>query len=145
MAFGHNVRLIPPAYVKPCLGRQKNDAADAAAICEAVTRPSMRFVPIKSPQQHSILMLHGARDLLIGQRTALINALRGHFAELDIVVAQGARNTRQLIASLQDQTNPYLPDTARMALRLWRRCFWRSRGGLPSSTKLFWRPNAAIR
>ena len=89
MAFGHDVRLIPPAYVKPYLRRQKNDAADAAAICEAVTRPSMRFVPVKSPQQQSTLMLHGARDLLIGQRTALINALRGHFAELGIVVAQG--------------------------------------------------------
>ena len=89
MAFGHEVRLIPPAYVKPYLRRQKNDAADAAAICEAVTRPSMRFVPVKSPQQQSTLMLHGARDLLIGQRTALINALRGHFAELGIVVAQG--------------------------------------------------------
>jgi transposase len=79
MAFGHDVRLIPPAYVKPYLRRQKNDAADAAAICEAVTRPSMRFVPVKSPQQQSTLMLHGARDLLIRQRTALINALRGHF------------------------------------------------------------------
>ena len=116
-AFGHEVRLIPPAYVKPYLRRQKNDAADAAAICEAVTRPSMRFVPVKSPQQQSTLMLHGARDLLIGQRTALINALRGHFAELGIVVAQGARNTRQLIAYLQDETNPGLPDTARIALR----------------------------
>ena len=117
IAFGHDVRLIPPAYVQPYLRRQKNDAADAAAICEAVTRPSMRFVPVKTPQQQSTLMLHGARDLLIGQRTALINALRGHFAELGIVVAQGARNTRQLIAYLQDETNPDLPATARMALQ----------------------------
>jgi transposase len=77
----------------------------------------MRFVPVKSPQQQSTLMLHGARDLLIGQRTALINALRGHFAELGIVVAQGARNTRQLIGYLQDEANPDLPDTARMALQ----------------------------
>jgi transposase len=77
----------------------------------------MRFVPVKSPQQQSTLMMHGARDLLIGQRTALINALRGHFAELGIVVAQGARNTRQLIADLQDETNPDLPPTARMALQ----------------------------
>jgi transposase len=117
MALGHEVRLIPPAYVKPYLRRQKNDAADAAAICEAVTRPSMRFVPVKSPQQQSTLMLHGARDLLIGQRTALINALRGHFAELGIVVAQGARNTRHLIGYLQDETNSDLPDPARVALQ----------------------------
>jgi transposase len=85
----------------------------------------MRFVPVKSPQQQSTLMLHGARDLLIGQRTALINALRGHFAELGIVVAQGARNTRQLIAYLQDETSPDLPATARMALQ-------------PSATMLLW-------
>jgi transposase len=116
MAFGHDARLIPPAYVKPYLRRQKNDAADAAAICEAVTRPSMRFVPVKTPQQQSTLMLHGVRDLLIGQRTALINALRGHFAELGIVVAQGARNTRQLIALLHEEANP-LPVTARVALQ----------------------------
>jgi transposase len=116
MAFGHDVRLIPPASVKPNLRRQKNDAADAAAICEAVTRPSMRFVPVKSPQQQSTLMLHGARDLLIGQRTALINALRGHFAELGIVVAQGARNTRQLIAFLHEN-NPDFPAAARTALQ----------------------------
>jgi len=117
MAFGHDVRLIPPAYVKPYLRRQKNDAADAAAICEAVTRPSMRFVPVKSPQQQSTLMLHRARDLLIGQRTALINALRGHFAELGIVVAQGARNTRQLLAFLHEEANLDFPTAARIALQ----------------------------
>lgn len=86
MDAGHEVRLIPPAYIKPYLRRQKNDAADAAAICEAVTRPSMRFVPVKSRDQQATLMLHRARELLISQRTALINALRGHFAELGIVV-----------------------------------------------------------
>jgi transposase len=117
MAFGHEVRLIPPAYVKPYLRRQKNDAADAAAICEAVMRPSMRFVPIKSVQQQSTLMLHGARDLLVGQRTALINALRGHLAELGIVVAQGARNARQLIDWIQDEASPDIPLTARIALQ----------------------------
>ncbi len=77
----------------------------------------MRFVPVKSPQQQSTLMLHGARDLLIGQRTALINALRGHFAELGIVVAQGARNTRQLIAFLHEEANPDFPAAARTALQ----------------------------
>jgi transposase len=103
--------------VPPYLRRQKNDAADAAAICEAVTRPSMRVVPVKSPQQQSILMLHGVRDLLIGQRTALINALRGHFAELGIVAAQGARNMRQLIALIHEDASPDFPTTARMALQ----------------------------
>ncbi|MEZ0167756.1 IS110 family transposase [Microvirga sp. TS319] len=115
LAFGHEVRLIPPAYVKPYLRRQKNDAADAAAIGEAVTRPSMRFVPVKSPRQQSTLMLHGARDLRIGQRTALLKALRGHFAELGIVGAQGARNTRQRIAPIHDDASPDLPVTARVA------------------------------
>jgi transposase len=74
--LGHRVRLISPAYVKPFVKRQKNDAADAEAICEAVTRPSMRFVPLKSADQQSVLMLHRARDLLIRQRTMLSNALR---------------------------------------------------------------------
>ncbi len=87
-ALGHEVRLIPPAYVKPYVKRHKNDAADAEAICEAVTRPSMRFVPIKSPEQQSVLMLHRARDLLMRQRTMLLNAIRAHLAEFGIVVAQ---------------------------------------------------------
>ena len=87
--LGHEVRLIPPAYVKPFVKRQKNDAADAAAICEAVTRPSMRFVPIKSTDQQALLMLHRTRDLLIRQRTQLINALRAHLAEFGLVAATG--------------------------------------------------------
>jgi transposase len=117
MALGHEVRLIPPAYVKPYLRRQKNDAADAAAICEAVTRPSMRFVPVKSEEQQATLMLHSARELLVSQRTALINALRGHFAEFGIVVAQGARNARLLIAIIHDENDADLPDGARAALQ----------------------------
>ena len=145
MAFGHDVRLIPPAYVKPYLRRQKNDAADAAAICEAVTRPSMRFVPVKSPQQQSTLMLHGARDLLIGQRTALINALRGHFAELGIVVAQGRSQhaPTDRLSSGRDQSGP---PGSRPGSRssLWPRCCSGSRRRLPSSTRPFWRPIAAI-
>jgi len=116
-ALGHEVRLIPPAYVKPYLRRHKNDAADAAAICEAVRRPSMRFVPAKSEDQQGTLMQHRARDLLISQRTALINALRGHFAELGIVVAQGARNVRQLLTRIDDENNPALPAPARLALK----------------------------
>lgn len=114
IAAGHEVRLIPPSYIKPYLRRQKNDAADAAAICEAVTRPSMRFVPVKSRGQQATLMLHSARELLISQRTALINALRGHFAELGIVVPQGARNVRQLIAILDDEQHS--PQAVRVAL-----------------------------
>src|SRR3974390_2526197 len=83
--LGHDTRLMPPTYVKAYVKRGKNDAADAAAICEAVTRPSMRFVPIKSVEQQSVLMLHRTRDLLIRQRTQLINALRAHLAVQAIV------------------------------------------------------------
>jgi len=90
--LGHDVRLIPPAYVKAYVRRQKNDAADAAAICEAVSRPSMRFVPVKTAEQQSVLMLHRARALLVTQRTALICALRGHMAEFGVVVPRGPRN-----------------------------------------------------
>ena len=87
--FGHDVRLIPACYVKPYIKRGKSDAIDAAAICEAVTRPSMRFVPIKSLGQQSSLMLHRTRDLLVRQQTALINALRGHLAEFGLIAAKG--------------------------------------------------------
>ena len=86
-ALGHTVRLMPPSYVKAYLKRSKNDANDAAAICEAVTRPSMRFVPIKSEQQQSGLMLHRSRQLLVRQRTMLSNAIRGHMAELGIIMS----------------------------------------------------------
>jgi transposase len=78
IALGHEVRLMPAAYVKPYVKRGKNDAADAEAICEAVTRPTMRFVPVKSAEAQSILMVHRTRDLLVRQRTMLVNALRGH-------------------------------------------------------------------
>ena len=89
-ALGHKVRLIPPQYVRPFVKTNKNDAADAEAICEAVTRPTMRFAPAKSAEQQSVLMLHRARELLVRQRTMVINALRGHCAELGLIVAQGA-------------------------------------------------------
>lgn len=88
-ALGHEVRLMPPAYVKPYVKRGKTDAADAEAICEAVTRPTMRFVAVKSEEQQAALMLHKTRDLLVRQRTMLINALRAHLGEYGIVKAQG--------------------------------------------------------
>ena len=88
-ALGHTVRLMPPAYVKPYLKRQKNDAADAEAICEAVMRPSMRFVETKTLEQQSCLMLHRTRHLFIRQQTAVINAIRAHLAEFGIVAPVG--------------------------------------------------------
>ena len=96
-ALGHTVRLIPPNYVKAYLKRSKNDANDAAAICEAVTRPSMRFVPIKTKEQQTVLMLHRSRQLLVRQRTMLSNALRGHLAELGIVSAKGRHGMAELL------------------------------------------------
>ena len=102
LAIGHQVKLMPPAYVKPYVKRGKNDATDAEAICEAVMRPSMRFVAVKSAEQQSILMLHRCRDLLIRQRTMLANALRSHFAELGVVVAQGIRNLAKLTEIIGD-------------------------------------------
>src|SRR5471032_2261979 len=84
-ALGHDVKLMPAAYVKPYVKRQKNDAADAEAICEAVQRPTMRFVPVKSEEQQGVLMLHRAREMLVRQKTMLINALRAHLAGLGIV------------------------------------------------------------
>jgi len=88
-AIGHTVRLMPPAYVKPYVKRQKNDAADAEAICEAVTRKNMRFVATKTPEQQSCLMLHRTRHLFIRQQTAVINAIRAHLAEFGIVARVG--------------------------------------------------------
>ena len=85
--LGHKVKLMPPRYVKPCVKRNKNDMADAEAICEAVTRPTMRFVEIKTRDQQSVLMLHRTRHLFVRQRTTLINALRAHLAEFGIVVS----------------------------------------------------------
>ncbi len=116
-ALGHEVRLMPAAYVKPYVKRGKNDAADAAAICEAMSRPSMRFVPVKSVEQQSVLMVHRARDLLVRQRTMLVNALRAHLAELGIVAAQGIARTAALIAVVSDQSDARVPPLARMALQ----------------------------
>ena len=95
-ALGHQVKLMPPTYVKAYVKRNKNDAADAEAICEAVTRPSMRFVPVKDADQQSVLMLHRARNLLVRQRTMLVNALRAHMAGFGMVAPQGLRNVELL-------------------------------------------------
>lgn len=114
--LGHEVRLIPPAYVKPYVKRQKNDAADAEAICEAVTRPNMRFVPVKSTDRQGVLVLHRARDLLMRQRSMILNAIRGHLAEFGIVAAQGPRNVLDLIRKLRSDDGLGLPDIARAAL-----------------------------
>ncbi|MEY8880531.1 IS110 family transposase [Donghicola sp. XS_ASV15] len=99
---GHAVRLIPPAYVKPFVKRQKNDAADAEAICEAAVRPTVRFVPVKSEETQGAAMVFRVRELLIRQRTQAINALRGHLTEFGQVVPQGAANTSKLIAVVED-------------------------------------------
>ena len=115
-ALGHEVRLIPPQYVRPFVKTNKNDAADAEAICEAVTRPTMRFAPAKSAEQQSVLMLHRARELLVRQRTMVINALRGHCAELGLIVAQGASKVEELVAIIEDPGDVRLPPLAREAL-----------------------------
>jgi transposase len=95
--MGHEVKLMTPAYVKPYVKRGKNDMVDAEAICEAVTRPTMRFVPIKTVSQQSILMVHKSRALLIRQRTMLVNALRGHLTEIGIVAPVGIERTAELV------------------------------------------------
>ena len=115
-ALGHEVRLIPPAYVKPYVKRQKNDAADAEAICEAVTRPNMRFVPVKSEARQSVLMLHRTRDLLMRQRTMMLNAVRAHLAEFGIITAQGPHKILALIRAIQAGEVAGLPEIARAAL-----------------------------
>ena len=114
-AFGHTVKMMPPIYVKPYVKRSKTDAADAEAICEAVTRPTMRFVPVKTIDQQAVLMLHKTRDLLIKQRTMLINALRSHLSELGVVAAQGPAGVQSAIASLHELQDHW-PDLACVAL-----------------------------
>jgi len=117
-ALGHTARLMPPSYVKAYLKRSKNDANDAAAICEAVTRPSMRFVPTKSEQQQSGLMLHRSRQLLVRQRTMLSNAIRGHMAELGIISAKGRNGTAALLQIIASTEDDRLPAPARFCLDL---------------------------
>ncbi len=118
-ALGHTVRLIPPAYVKPCVKRQKNDAADAEAICEAVTRANMRFVPTKTPEQQSGLVLHRARHLFIRQQTAVINAIRAHLAEFGIVAPVGRHGVEELLNIVADPNDKRVPEIARACLTRW--------------------------
>ena len=115
-ALGHTVRLMPPAYVKPYVKRQKNDSTDAEAICEAVTRANMRFVPTKTTEQQSCLMLHRTRHLFIRQQTAVINAIRAHFAEFGIVAPVGRTGVEQLLNVARDGNDNRLPDVARACI-----------------------------
>jgi transposase len=115
-ALGHSVRLMPPAYVKPYVKRQKNDMADAEAICEAVTRANMRFVPTKTPEQQSCLMLHRTRHLFIRQQTSLINAIRAHLAEFGIVAPVGRKGVEELLHVVADPNDKRVPDIVRARL-----------------------------
>jgi transposase len=114
--LGHTVRLMPPAYVKPYVKRQKNDATDAEAICEAVMRPTMRFVETKTPEQQSCLMLHRTRHLFIRQQTAVINAIRAHLAEFGIVAPVGRNGVEQLLDVVADPRDERVPEVARACL-----------------------------
>lgn len=116
--FGHTIRLMPPQYVKPYVKRHKNDQADAEAICEAVQRPNMRFVPVKTEEQQSVLVIHRVRGTLVHQKTQLINALRGHLAEFGIVAPKGACKVVELTARLADPGEERLPEMARALLHM---------------------------
>ena len=115
-ALGHDVRLIPPVYVKPFVKRGKTDAADAEAISEAVTRKTMRFVPVKSADQQAAAMVLKTRALLVRQQTQAINALRGHLSELGIIAAIGTAKVAELIEIVRDEGDVRLPGAARLAL-----------------------------
>jgi transposase len=115
--LGHQVRLMPPSYVKPYVKRQKNDAADAEAICEAVTRPTMRFVEVKSPEQQGVMVLHKVRMMLMRQRTQVSNAIRGHMAEFGLVAPIGREGLAELLQLIQ-AGDDRLPQEARACLTL---------------------------
>jgi transposase len=116
LAMGHDVRLIPPIYVKPYVKRGKNDAADAEAICEAMSRPGMRFVPVKSAESQAMLMLHKTRELLIKQRTMSVNALRSHLSEFGIIIAKGIGRVDELVELAEKEAA--LPNAARDAAKI---------------------------
>jgi transposase len=115
---GHDVRLMPPGYVKPYVKRNKHDAADAEAVCEAVGRPSMRFVPVKTAEQQAVLVAHSVRDLLVRHRTMLVNALRSHLAEFGIVAPRGIQKVDKLAAVVADEIDGRLLASARNVLRV---------------------------
>lgn len=115
-ALGHGGRLMPPTYVKPYVKRQKNDAADAEAFCEAVQRPSMRFVPIKQPEQQAGFVLHRTRHLLIRQLTAVTNSIRAHLAEFGIVAPVGRKGVDTPITIVNDGRDDRIPDLVRTCL-----------------------------
>jgi transposase len=117
-ALGHEVKLMPAQYVKPYVKRGKNDAADAEAICEAVSRPTMRFVAVKSPEQQSAMMLHRVRLVLCRQRTQLSNALRAHLAEFGVVAPVGRLGLERLLEIVADPEDHRLPEAARAALQM---------------------------
>ena len=116
IGLGHEVKLMPPRYVKPYVKRNKNDMADAEAICEAVTRPTMRFVEVKTPDQQSVLMLHRTRHLFVRQRTTLVNALRAHLAEFGIVAGVGRNGLERLLQVIEDGADDRVPSAARDCL-----------------------------
>jgi transposase len=115
--LGHDVKMMPPAYVKPYVRRQKNDRTDAAAICEAVNRPSMRFVALKTIEQQSVQVLHRTRELLISQRTQAINALRAHLAEFGLIFPQRNTGVAQAMKALQESKDADLPALVQQVLR----------------------------
>ena len=114
-ALGHTVRLMPPAYVKPYVKRQKNDATDAEAICEAVTRANMRFVATKTVEQQSCLVLHRTRHLFIRQQTAVINVIRAHLAELGIVAPIGRKGIEALLDGIVDSSDQRVPEAVHVS------------------------------
>tara|TARA_E500000305_G_C3995151_1_gene224160 strand:- start:279 stop:1307 length:1029 start_codon:yes stop_codon:yes gene_type:complete len=117
-ALGHDVKLMPAQYVKPYVKRQKNDAADAEAICEAVTRPTMRFVAVKSPEQQSLMMLHRVRLMLNRQRTQISNAIRAHMSEFGVVAPVGRLGVERLLEIIEDEDDDRIPEDARLCLKM---------------------------
>ena len=118
IALGHDVRLMPAQYVKPYVKRGKNDAADAEAICEAVTRPTMRFVAVKTPEQQSVMMLHRVRLMLNRQRTQLTNAMRAHMSEFGVIAPVGRMGVEQLLGVISDHEDRRIPANARVCLEM---------------------------